>query len=166
MRVKCEGQKIFFLDHWFYTSYILFYFPPYLWWIFDLWDSLWASTYYSNYSLYPRSVWSVEHTKQTKIKQASSIYLPFINCVSISYRSLSAMRALENDELDLEGGRSEKGRDKTIRGSRAAKMHNQALLSGFAYCISSCSMILVNKFVLSSYNFDAGISLMLYQVIS
>ncbi|KAJ4715334.1 GDP-mannose transporter GONST1-like [Melia azedarach] len=78
-------------------------------------------------------------------------------------RSLSAMRALENDELDLEGGRSEKGRDKTIRGSRAAKMHNQALLSGFAYCISSCSMILVNKFVLSSYNFDAGISLMLYQ---
>ncbi|OAY57751.1 GDP-mannose transporter GONST2 [Manihot esculenta] len=37
------------------------------------------------------------------------------------------------------------------------------LLSGTAYCISSCSMILLNKVVLSSYNFDAGISLMLYQ---
>lgn len=39
------------------------------------------------------------------------------------------------------------------------------LLSGISYCISSCSMILLNKVVLSSYNFDAGISLMLYQVI-
>ncbi|GJV06635.1 GDP-mannose transporter GONST1 isoform X2 [Tanacetum coccineum] len=39
----------------------------------------------------------------------------------------------------------------------------QALLSGLAYCLSSCSMILVNKYVLSSYDFNAGISLMLYQ---
>lgn len=39
------------------------------------------------------------------------------------------------------------------------------LLSGIAYCISSCCMILLNKVVLSSYNFHAGISLMLYQVI-
>ena len=39
------------------------------------------------------------------------------------------------------------------------------LLSGICYCIASCSMILLNKVVLSSYNFDAGISLMLYQVI-
>ncbi|KAK8596241.1 hypothetical protein V6N12_064740 [Hibiscus sabdariffa] len=38
-----------------------------------------------------------------------------------------------------------------------------ALMSGTAYCISSCSMILLNKVVLSSYNFNAGISLMLYQ---
>ncbi|XVF46695.1 hypothetical protein PTKIN_Ptkin03bG0048600 [Pterospermum kingtungense] len=37
------------------------------------------------------------------------------------------------------------------------------LLSGTAYCISSCSMILLNKVVLSSYNFNAGISLMFYQ---
>ncbi|KAI3930060.1 hypothetical protein MKW92_014920 [Papaver armeniacum] len=37
------------------------------------------------------------------------------------------------------------------------------LLSGTAYCISSCSMILLNKVVLSSYGFDAGISLMFYQ---
>ncbi|KAJ8647460.1 hypothetical protein MRB53_000483 [Persea americana] len=38
------------------------------------------------------------------------------------------------------------------------------LVSGLAYCISSCSMILLNKIVLSSYGFDAGISLMFYQV--
>lgn len=37
------------------------------------------------------------------------------------------------------------------------------LLSGTAYCISSCSMILLNKVVLSSYNFNAGVSLMFYQ---
>ncbi|XP_077217198.1 GDP-mannose transporter GONST2-like isoform X2 [Tasmannia lanceolata] len=37
------------------------------------------------------------------------------------------------------------------------------LLSGIAYCIASCSMILLNKVVLSAYGFDAGISLMFYQ---
>ncbi|XP_022730794.1 GDP-mannose transporter GONST2-like [Durio zibethinus] len=37
------------------------------------------------------------------------------------------------------------------------------LLSGTAYCISSCSMILLNKVVLSSYNFNAGVSLIVYQ---
>uniref|UniRef100_A0A0A0LY81 Sugar phosphate transporter domain-containing protein n=1 Tax=Cucumis sativus TaxID=3659 RepID=A0A0A0LY81_CUCSA len=37
------------------------------------------------------------------------------------------------------------------------------LLSGTAYCISSCSMIILNKVVLSGYNFNAGISLMFYQ---
>ncbi|KAL1178006.1 hypothetical protein V6Z11_A03G068600 [Gossypium hirsutum] len=37
------------------------------------------------------------------------------------------------------------------------------LISGTAYCISSCCMILLNKVVLSSYNFNAGISLMFYQ---
>ncbi|EFH68651.1 nucleotide-sugar transporter family protein [Arabidopsis lyrata subsp. lyrata] len=37
------------------------------------------------------------------------------------------------------------------------------LVSGAAYCVSSCSMIILNKIVLSSYNFNAGISLMLYQ---
>jgi GDP-mannose transporter len=39
------------------------------------------------------------------------------------------------------------------------------LLSGLFYCVASCSMILLNKIVLSTYNFSAGISLMLYQVI-
>ncbi|OIT02269.1 PREDICTED: GDP-mannose transporter GONST2-like [Nicotiana attenuata] len=37
------------------------------------------------------------------------------------------------------------------------------LLSGTAYCLSSCCMILLNKIVLSSYSFNAGISLMFYQ---
>ncbi|KAJ4966850.1 hypothetical protein NE237_018699 [Protea cynaroides] len=73
------------------------------------------------------------------------------------------MKTLNRGEIDLEGGDVEKDSEKTIRSSRVVKFHNRALLSGLAYCISSCSMILVNKFVLSSYNFSAGISLMLYQ---
>lgn len=70
------------------------------------------------------------------------------------------MKSYEQDGLDLEDGKTRKpGGDKpTLR-----KIPNQALLSGLAYCVSSCSMILVNKFVLSSYNFNAGIFLMLYQ---
>ncbi|XWS29898.1 hypothetical protein CRYUN_Cryun24cG0069700 [Craigia yunnanensis] len=78
-------------------------------------------------------------------------------------RSLSAGKFLENDDMDLEGGKLEKDINKTIRSNKVVKIQNQALLSGVAYCISSCSMILVNKFVLSSYDFNAGISLMLYQ---
>ncbi|RDX87289.1 GDP-mannose transporter GONST1 [Mucuna pruriens] len=62
-----------------------------------------------------------------------------------------------NDEHhDVENAELEKDK-------RVVKVHNQALLSGLAYCFSSCGMILVNKFVLSSYDFNAGISLMLYQ---
>ncbi|KAF2535493.1 hypothetical protein F2Q68_00019888 [Brassica cretica] len=70
------------------------------------------------------------------------------------------MKSYEHDGVDLEDGKTRKaGGDKpTLR-----KIPNQALLSGLAYCVSSCSMILVNKFVLSSYNFNAGIFLMLYQ---
>lgn len=78
-------------------------------------------------------------------------------------RSSFSMKSYEDDEIDLEGGKLEKDRDKTTRSNRVLKIQNQALLSGLAYCISSCSMILVNKFVLSSYDFNAGISLMLYQ---
>ncbi|KAF7130089.1 hypothetical protein RHSIM_Rhsim10G0134400 [Rhododendron simsii] len=74
------------------------------------------------------------------------------------------MKTLNDDEIDgLEGGKLERDREKTIRSNKTVKIRNQALLSGFAYCISSCSMILVNKYVLSSYDFNAGISLMLYQ---
>ncbi|XP_057979972.1 GDP-mannose transporter GONST1 [Malania oleifera] len=73
------------------------------------------------------------------------------------------MKPLGNDESDLEGCKLEKDRDKTVRSNKMVKIHNQALLSGIAYCISSCGMILVNKLVLSSYDFNAGISLMLYQ---
>ncbi|XP_031385709.1 GDP-mannose transporter GONST1 isoform X1 [Punica granatum] len=73
------------------------------------------------------------------------------------------MKPFENGGTDLEGGRVERERQKSTRGNRVVRIPNQALLSGFAYCISSCSMILVNKYVLSSYDFNAGIFLMLYQ---
>ncbi|KAM7256034.1 hypothetical protein ACFE04_011775 [Oxalis oulophora] len=80
-----------------------------------------------------------------------------------SWRLSFKMKSLDNSEMDVEGGRIEKDGAKTVRSHKAVKIVNPALLSGLAYCISSCSMILVNKFVLSSYNFNAGISLMLYQ---
>lgn len=56
-----------------------------------------------------------------------------------------------------------------IDGEERHHLHGSAkksgpLISGTAYCISSCSMIMLNKVVLSSYNFNAGISLMFYQV--
>ncbi|KAK9950109.1 hypothetical protein M0R45_005611 [Rubus argutus] len=73
------------------------------------------------------------------------------------------MKPFEKNEADLESGKLGKDRDRTPRSNKVVKIPNQALLSGLAYCISSCSMILVNKFVLSSYDFNAGISLMLYQ---
>ncbi|KAK1310300.1 GDP-mannose transporter GONST1 [Acorus calamus] len=76
-------------------------------------------------------------------------------------RSFSGVKS-PIDDVDLEDGDEAKDREKITR-SHKIKIHNQALLSGLAYCLSSCSMILVNKFVLSSYNFNAGITLMLYQ---
>ena len=74
------------------------------------------------------------------------------------------MKPLDSDGMDLEDAKLEKDRDKSGRINRVVRIPNQALLSGLAYCLSSCSMILVNKFVLSSYDFNAGISLMIYQV--
>lgn len=77
-----------------------------------------------------------------------------------------AMKTLGSEEFDVETGKFDNEREKLIRSSRVVQINNQALLSGLAYCLSSCSMILVNKYVLSSYDFSAGISLMLYQVTS
>lgn len=68
------------------------------------------------------------------------------------------------DDNDLEDYKASKDRDRPSQFLRLPNLQNQALLSGLAYCISSCSMILVNKFVLSGYGFNAGIFLMLYQV--
>lgn len=73
------------------------------------------------------------------------------------------MKNVGDDEADVENGKFDKEKERSQKSSRI-KVNNQALLSGFAYCLSSCSMILVNKYVLSSYDFNAGISLMLYQV--
>ncbi|KAL8143519.1 hypothetical protein V2J09_016551 [Rumex salicifolius] len=77
----------------------------------------------------------------------------------INGRSFS-MKSVSDDD-DLEGGKIEK--DRLLQSSRVIRIPNLALLSGLAYCFSSCSMILINKLVLSSYNFNAGISLMMYQ---
>lgn len=73
------------------------------------------------------------------------------------------MKTLGSEEFDVENGKFDNEREKLIRSTRVVQINNQALLSGLAYCLSSCSMILVNKYVLSSYDFSAGISLMLYQ---
>ncbi|MCL7023411.1 hypothetical protein MKW94_028883 [Papaver nudicaule] len=75
-----------------------------------------------------------------------------------------SMKSLNGEGVDLEAGIDDKEKDKQTRSIKLVKDQNQALLSGLAYCISSCSMILINKCVLSSYDFNAGISLMLYQV--
>uniref|UniRef100_M0ZZD6 GDP-mannose transporter n=1 Tax=Solanum tuberosum TaxID=4113 RepID=M0ZZD6_SOLTU len=72
------------------------------------------------------------------------------------------MKAVKRIDNDVENGKLEV-KEKSIRNNMLVTVHNKSMLSGIAYCISSCSMILVNKYVLSSYNFNAGISLMLYQ---
>ncbi|KAK9670050.1 hypothetical protein RND81_13G173500 [Saponaria officinalis] len=74
---------------------------------------------------------------------------------------LSAAHA--EKDVDVENGDLEGEKERVLRSVKSAKIPNQALLSGLAYCVSSCSMILINKCVLSSYDFNAGISLMLYQ---
>ncbi|KAM1030151.1 hypothetical protein FF1_034032 [Malus domestica] len=108
-----------------------------------------------------------------KKKKEKKFELPLcrtrINCGRVEMRHgggkrfVFAMSSFDKNETDLEGGKLQKDGDKSTRGNKVVKIQNKALLSGLAYCLSSCSMILVNKFVLSSYNFDAGISLMLYQ---
>ncbi|KAG9158217.1 hypothetical protein Leryth_000356 [Lithospermum erythrorhizon] len=66
-------------------------------------------------------------------------------------------RFVESDRTTLRGHDDwdEKREHGTVRSG--------PLISGAAYCFSSCSMILLNKIVLSSYGFNAGISLMFYQ---
>ncbi|KAK8601664.1 hypothetical protein V6N12_051493 [Hibiscus sabdariffa] len=73
-------------------------------------------------------------------------------------RSLSGITA--NVENGTRTDRLFKGNEKHahVVGRRSGR-----LISGTAYCVSSCSMILLNKVVLSSYKFNAGISLMFYQ---
>ncbi|XP_074303050.1 GDP-mannose transporter GONST2-like [Silene latifolia] len=76
---------------------------------------------------------------------------------SLFNRLLRPNRATQNiisSHVVQEGGKREHGGGKKPSGP---------LLSGAAYCVSSCSMILLNKVVLSTYNFNAGISLMFYQ---
>ncbi|KAK8683427.1 hypothetical protein V6N13_039488 [Hibiscus sabdariffa] len=73
-------------------------------------------------------------------------------------RSLSGIAA--NVENRTRTDRLFKGNEKH---AHVVGRRSGPLISGTAYCISSCSMILLNKVVLSSYKFNAGISLMFYQ---
>lgn len=77
-------------------------------------------------------------------------------------RSSAGSRPI-SDDIDVEHGEVEKDVERTVREHGFIKARNQALISGLAYCLSSCSMILLNKVVLSGYNLDAGVSLMFYQ---
>ncbi|MCL7036151.1 hypothetical protein MKW94_025118 [Papaver nudicaule] len=62
------------------------------------------------------------------------------------------MKSLNGEGVDLETGIDDKEKDKQTRSIKLVKDQNQALF-----------MILINKCVLSSYDFNAGISLMPYQ---
>ncbi|KAL2557285.1 GDP-mannose transporter GONST1 [Forsythia ovata] len=82
----------------------------------------------------------------------------------VASRSSFSMKSWNNNvEIDVESEKLEKDREKPVRSKRVVTIQHRSLLAGLAYCVSSCSMILVNKYVLSSYHFNAGISLMLYQ---
>jgi hypothetical protein len=82
-------------------------------------------------------------------------------------RVVSAM-----EEADVEVGEAEKEVEKekpllkekpVVRERQSILSRHQSLISGLSYCVASCSMILLNKVVLSGYHFKAGISLMFYQ---
>ncbi|KAM0941438.1 putative sugar phosphate transporter domain-containing protein [Dioscorea sansibarensis] len=74
-----------------------------------------------------------------------------------------ARRATDNRMLHEPQTRISDAIDENGKLHNGSKTKSGPLLSGLAYCISSCSMILLNKVVLSGYGFDAGVSLMLYQ---
>ncbi|KAF8397320.1 hypothetical protein HHK36_016233 [Tetracentron sinense] len=93
------------------------------------------------------------------LKQGNRSFLNIATNVvrrATSNRFPSGNRAAFADDINLQVDEDEKREHGSARRSGS-------LLSGTAYCISSCSMILLNKIVLSSYGFDAGISLMFYQ---
>ncbi|XP_057433133.1 GDP-mannose transporter GONST2-like isoform X2 [Lotus japonicus] len=77
---------------------------------------------------------------------------------SLSDRFLKTNKATVGDDASFHVNGEERHR---LHGS--ANKKSGPLISGTAYCISSCCMIMLNKIVLSSYNFNAGISLMFYQ---
>ncbi|WOL04499.1 GDP-mannose transporter GONST1-like isoform X1 [Canna indica] len=100
-----------------------------------------------------------------KMWSADFRMMDFINLIKKGVQSCcrSGAKYISQNGVDLENDKAEKDHDNILHCYIPVKIYNQALLSCLAYCISSCSMLLVNKFVLSSYNFNAGISLMLYQ---
>ncbi|KAJ1441866.1 Sugar phosphate transporter domain [Sesbania bispinosa] len=77
---------------------------------------------------------------------------------ALNDRFLKANKVTVGDNVSFHVNGEEKHR---LHGS--ANKKSGPLISGTAYCISSCSMIMLNKVVLSGFNFNAGISLMFYQ---
>ncbi|KAK6935747.1 Sugar phosphate transporter domain [Dillenia turbinata] len=109
----------------------------------------------------PLSISSSEEEKNWLNKAANTFHKQGIRLIS-SFTS-NPERKNTNDRFSrlrhtinhiIHGPAKEEDRSRRLSGP---------LLSGAAYCISSCSMMLLNKVVLSSYNFNAGISLMFYQ---
>ncbi|XP_028771445.1 GDP-mannose transporter GONST2-like [Neltuma alba] len=87
--------------------------------------------------------------------------------ISINDYSTNAERRAVSDRF-LKADKAALGYNVSHVGEEERRLHRPVkksgpLLSGTAYCISSCSMIMLNKIVLSGYNFNAGISLMFYQ---
>ncbi|WOL18671.1 GDP-mannose transporter GONST1 isoform X1 [Canna indica] len=86
------------------------------------------------------------------LKQRNSSLIKIVGDIAGRTRLHKGNQAAASNVLD-ENGKHQDSFGKKYR----------PILSGIAYCISSCSMILLNKVALSTYGFSAGISLMLYQ---
>ncbi|KAM1115395.1 hypothetical protein TB2_038471 [Malus domestica] len=84
------------------------------------------------------------------------LILPERRAVSLTDRLFRGSQEGHGEIVSIPIGGDEKREHRSARKSGP-------LLSGTAYCISSCSMILLNKVVLSGYYFNAGVSLMFYQ---
>ncbi|KAJ8559485.1 hypothetical protein K7X08_003543 [Anisodus acutangulus] len=73
--------------------------------------------------------------------------------------SIGAVRRVVSDRYS----KSNRAVDMEEKKEHGSGRKSGPLLSGTAYCLSSCCMIMLNEVVLSSYSFNAGVSLMLYQ---
>jgi hypothetical protein len=94
------------------------------------------------------------------ILDVNAILRSCLSCYFFAHnRFLKGNKATTGDNDSFHVDEEERHR---LHGS--TKKKSVPLISGTAYCISSCSMIMLNKIVLSSYDFNAGISLMFYQV--
>ncbi|XP_076956191.1 GDP-mannose transporter GONST2-like [Bidens hawaiensis] len=96
----------------------------------------------------------IKYVTETSVEIVTKLQI-IVNSFLMPLKGSRGNRVMsEEDELNVDTD------EKRIQESR---VRSGPLISGTAYCLSSCSMILLNKVVLSSYAFNAGISLMLYQ---
>lgn len=92
-------------------------------------------------------------------EEASEVIRPLLSSSAPTVLTESPEQRKEIRANDIETGLKSHLTKKRFR------QRSQALVSGLSYCLASCSMILLNKLVLSSYKWEAQICLMLYQVI-